>query len=205
MISIVILSTILPSYCQSEKPFTKGHLLTGGSFSLSFARVKDFKPGINPLPDVTYSTKRNSIESGLSLGYFLYDQFVFGLRCEFLSSKEITTSSLQQGTEWEVSNSDILIGPVIRYYTNTGIFLEGSASISFLKEFFNGSDAKWTNYSWSTGIGYSILINQSIAIEPVIKYRFLNTEVQEIDKHEKSGEISISICFQIYLNTKRME
>jgi len=191
------------SFGQIEKPFTKGNMLTGGSLAFSFGSMKDFKPGIDPLPGVTYSTKSKAMESNLSLGYFVLNQFALGLKCEILLSREITTSSLTSETEWDITNKDFLIGPIMRFYTKPGIFVEGSAGLRILKNISDDDVLKWIKYSWSTGIGYSILINKSIAIEPIISYRFLNTDIPEINENEKLGELNMSIGFQIYLNVMK--
>jgi len=199
LICLIISCFVQASYGQIEKPFNKGNMLTGGSLALSFGSIKNFIPGIDPFPDVTYSTKSRSIESNLSLGYFVFNQFVLGLKGEILLSREITNSSLTSEAEWDIRNKDFLIGPVMRYYTKPGIFVEGTAGFEIFKH-ITDDELKWIKYSLSTGIGYSILINESVAIEPIIKYRFVNTDIPEIDENEKLGEINISVGIQIYLN-----
>jgi len=200
LVSLMIGCFIQASFGQIEKPFTKGNILSGGSLAMSFGSIKDFKPGIDPLPSVTYSTKSKAIESNLSLGYFIINQFALGLKYEILLSREITTSSLTSETEWDITNKDFLIGPVMRYYTKPGIFIEGAAGFRILKYITDDDELKWIKYSMCTGIGYSILINNSVAIEPIISYRFLNTDIPEIEENEKLGELNISVGFQIYLN-----
>jgi len=200
VIILIVSCFIQVSFGQIEKPFNKGNMLTGGSLALSFDNIKNFKPGINPLPDVTYSTKSTAMESNLSFGYFILNQFAIGLNSEVLLSREVTTCDLFSDIGWDAINTDFLIGPIMRFYTKPGIFIEGSADFNILKSISNNDELKWIKYSVSTGIGYSILVNKSIAIEPVIKYRFVNTDIPEIDENEKLGEFNVSVGLQIYLN-----
>src|SRR4030042_5443178 len=147
-IGLLIPSTIHTTFGQSEKSFTKGNILSGGSFAISLGSIKDFKPGISPLPDVIYSSKSKVLESNLSFGYFLVNQFAVGLKNEILLSRETTRSSLTSETEWDITKKDFLIGPVIRFYTKPGIFAEGYAGIRFLKSISNDDVIKWIKYSW---------------------------------------------------------
>ncbi len=202
----LLLSWIIkPTLGQDEKPFTRGCLLIGGSLSLDFDNTDKFLPGISPLPNVTYYTKRDAIETNLTLGYFLFNNLSMGLKNGIIFSKETTTNSLTTIAEPSISERNVSIGPFIRYYTKSGIFFESSAGLGFLKN-LSGNDAiKWDTYSWSAGIGYSIFINKSIAIEPMINYQFLYTNLSELKENEKTRGLNILIGFQIYLNTIKNE
>jgi len=199
IVSLLMGSIFQTSLGQIERPITKGNILTGGSLSINIDKNKN--KDINP--DVTYITDIKTFEADFILGYFLINHLAFGLKTDFYFSENKTTNSLNSST-WDYINNDFLIGPVIRYYTKPGIFLEGYTAIGFHHRDIKDDPVKWRNYSWSAGIGYSVFLTQSIAIEPVIKYRLLHKNAYKIEEGEEILKgLDFSIGFIIYLSLKK--
>ena len=124
-----------------------------------------------------------------------FESNIYRIFCCFDEGKLVTTS------EPSISERNISFGPFLRYYTKPGIFFEGSAGFGFLKTSQGSDEVKWTNYSWSAGFGYSIFLNKSIALEPIINYRFLHTKLTDLGEDEKTNGLNFFIGFQIYLKT----
>lgn len=199
------MSTILQTtFGQIEKPFKKGYILTGGSFSISYERENDLKRGVSPYPDVTYTTNTKSIESDLFIGYFLINHLTLGLKTELFFSNYKTTYSLGSSILWDNTETDLLIGPFVRYYTKTGLFFEGYAGIGSLKYVISNDKSNWRVYSWSTGVGYSLFLSKAVAIEPEIKFSQLSKNQSKIEAGEEilNSKLSFSVGFQIYINMK---
>jgi hypothetical protein len=198
-VGLLICWIIQPSTAQDEKPFKKGHIITGGSFSLDLKKKDSFLTGSSPLPDVTYHTNINAIDANLMLGYFILNNLAVGLKNELIFSKERTTGGLTSIAEATTTVRTVSVGPFLRYYTKPRIFFESSAGIGFLKTSTGSGDIKWRDYYWSAGFGYSIYINKVIAIEPMVNYQFLHTKLSVLEEDEKTRGLNFLIGFQIYL------
>jgi hypothetical protein len=102
-------------------------------------------------------------------------------------------------------NNNISFGPLIRYYTKPGIFLEGSAAIQFVKSVNFNTSNSWKNNSVTGGIGYSLFIAKSIALEPEIKYTHTNwPKYQPVEGSKETIDgLILSLGCQIYLCFKK--
>jgi hypothetical protein len=183
---------------QIEKPIKKGTILLGGSFSINFEKEETKYLATVSRPARTSKTDIKTFETDAYFGYFLSDQVTFGLKTDiiFEQYKYPRTSYIEK----EVNNF-FYAGPFLRYYTKFGLFAEGSASIAISKIGWTEFPDKSTGYELATGIGYSIFLTNSVAIEPMIKYRYQNDfKPNEQGVKHTHQEIWFSLGFQIYLN-----
>jgi hypothetical protein len=197
LILLLILSSSDLISGQTGKPFSKTNLIIGGSISYYGEKVKGIgSSSIYPFPAFTKDIKE--FETDLYFGYFIINHLALGLKTDILilRQKEVVNFN---GSSSKDDHDAIYIGPFMRYATNPGFFFEVSYSLGKekTKTYYEYS---WTNYSISTGIGYSIFVSKSVAIEPQVKYKYLyRPETDIVSFDEISNEFSFTIGFQIYL------
>jgi hypothetical protein len=176
-------------------------MLTGGSFSFNIEKTKDYEPIIGTYPRQINITDIKALETDLYFGYFIINNIALGFKTDILIFSRKYSFNLSTGSSKYVYH-DLSFGPFIRYSTNSGLFFEGSYTIGLLKDKIQDDITTWKNYSFSTGIGYSLFVSKSIAIEPEIKYKYLHRPPYEIEEdNEITSGLDFSIGFQIYLNT----
>jgi len=186
---------------QSDKPFLKGKFLVGGSISLGYNKDIRYTPGMYPTPDQSATTRTFKFGTDLNAAYFFVNHFATGLKTEVQLSKYKTVYLVNGMNPSSISGSDNIfsIGPVIRYYSNPGIFMELYYGV------YN-STKKWADYDdkekyslWSTSIGYSYFLLNNVAIEPQIKYSTLHRKWSWNEDKDTLHEIEFLIGLQIYL------
>jgi hypothetical protein len=111
-------------------------------------------------------------------GYFLDHDFALGL---VLSIEHESLSTTTEQREETFRRTRMLLGPFTRYYLDNGIFGEASVQVGLL----NFSSGQKSNLLESgLGIGYSHFINEKVALEPMLSFRF--------SKEWKSGQANTS-------------
>lgn len=147
----------------------------------------------NPITS-TIGNQEHLIQLNPVIGYFVFDHLAAGLSFEYLYDyirydNNVTIKSVQ---------SDYAIAPFVRYYFKFGLFLHAefgfgmtnldidANSIPTTTGYLNYSSE--TNYKilgFSGGIGYSVHLNNSLAIEPSIRY--LNLRNNEKNDNQKDS------------------
>jgi hypothetical protein len=183
-------------YGQLEKPFVKGALLAGGSFSVYFERESDYGTGPG-LADI-YFTNKKSIETSFIVGYFILRHFSLGIKNELIFYHYKLNSELNPSILLDRKNRDLIIGPFLRYYLNPGLFFEGYGGMGFEKVTSNNSLTRTKIYAFSTSIGYSILLNKNVALEPMVNYNFTRQKPGGFYEKISYSKISLSLGLQIY-------
>jgi long-subunit fatty acid transport protein len=169
---------------------------------MNYEKNKDINPEVGA---GIANTKIASLETDFTLSYFISDHFTLGLSTNILISQWNITYELSMA-KFKYIRNDFLIGPVLRYYTNSGLFLECSTGFGFLHYESPDSPVKWKNYACCTGIGYSHFLTKSIALEPIIKYQHFSKKAVQIEEgKEKTNGIEFSIGFQIFLNSIKIK
>jgi hypothetical protein len=199
----LILSFFISSFGQNEISIQKGRLTIGGS--LSFERNNDDRIAPEIDPRVTISTKTTSFTTDINFNYFITNYFTIGLVSDVLISTSKSKNSLSMATTETIRN-DIQLGPTIRFYIKSGFFITGSTGIGSLHYDLKESPVKWRNYFFSSGIGYTAFINRSIAIEPIISYKYFNSKATRIavGKGITNG-IVFSTGFQLFFDLKNLK
>ncbi len=91
-----------------------------------------------------------------NIGYFIMDNLGVGLRLGF------GTSSFG-----DISETQFRIGPFARYYVWQGLFPQ--VGFNYLSYKFEDEDAE-TSTNIDIAVGYSLFLNNSIALEPALFY-----------------------------------
>jgi len=200
VIFIMLWISSLMTNGQSEKPYFKGNILVGGSISLGYNKDNIFSPGTYPTPDQTTTTRTFNFGTDINAAYFFVNHFAAGLKTEVQLSKYNTTYEYLSTSE-DIKGSDNFFscGPVVRYYTNPGLFTEIYYGIYNRKSIWNNNNWKEKYSLWSTSIGYCYFLLNNVAIEPQIKYSTLYRKWSEISDKETQHKIEFLIGLQIYL------
>lgn len=197
MLSGLIAFTYMNVLGQIEKPVTKGHLLIGGDFTFSIDNYEDEQFG------QTQKKDQYRFYLDLSVGYFVFDQCAFGLKVGFVRYRE----KIYEPDLVEIGiNNQIQLKPFLRYYMPFGMFAEADIGYRFgtsgyIKNEDLTTDSK--TFTWSTGLGYNLLITKNVAIEPKILYQRSTRNVGGDLLEINTGGFHLLIGFQIYLDTKR--
>jgi len=148
---------------QITSPVKKSTFLLGGSVFINYEN-EIFRD-----PEMTFYNKNFTIGTDAYCGYFISNHISTGLLTDFSINSSKVSNTLNDSEFTEISNT-YSFGPFLRYYTNPGIFFEGSFELGFRHLGSDGNQTKINSYSLNAGAGYSLFINSSIALEPQIKY-----------------------------------
>lgn len=178
---------------QITSPVKKSTFLLGGSI------ITNYENETIKFPDGTFYNKNFTIGTDAYCGYFISNQISIGLLTDFSIKSSKYSNTLNDNKSTEISNN-YYFGPFLRFYTKPGIFFEEVFALGFGQIGFNDNPEKTQNYSFSTGIGYSLFITNSIALEPLIKYKYEKTywDSEDVIEAINSG-IYFSIGLQFYL------
>jgi hypothetical protein len=210
MKKIILTSLVMILFCkilfgQDEKPITKGNFIIGGSFSFNTEKDKIYhaiQPGTTRQIEITDS---KTVETDFYFSYLIIDHLAIGLKTNirFLNTNQYTNLD---PTGYKTRYDNLSVGPLIRYYTKQGIFFEASAEFGFVKDVYSNLSEKWKNNSFSGGVGYSLFLTKSVAIEPEIKYTHTNwPQYLGIEDKETIDGLNFSIGCQIYLSFKKQD
>ncbi len=176
---------------QIEKPFSKGHMLIGGSFD--FYSKRD----VFALEGADQTNK--GFEIDVYAGYFLINQLAVGLKTGWGYNKNTWINNTP------AFEKTLIIESFLRYYLPFGLFGEVSAGFGKSKLKHNSILYKNSNlFKWNIGIGYSLIITKNITIEPSLNYKFLKVDgLNRFQDIEKTKGLNLRIGIQIYFNLNK--
>lgn len=182
----VVLST--PLVAQ----FSKGTIMIGGSVSGSF---NTFKQKNGSTTNTLYTD--NSLTFSPRGGYFLMKNFVAGLEVDVTTE---TMAYKQSSDRYNYTN--LGIGPFARYYFHN-VFAHGEvqAGRSTYQDVGVHGPLETTHSSfWVLGIGYALLLNKHLALEPLVSYGSAMSKYSNTSYNTPG--INFQIGLQAYLNRK---
>lgn len=164
--SFILMLGLFASVC-SYAQFEQGTLMIGGSAGLEFTKDKNKNGGTT-----VERSKTTNFFLEPQVGYFVIDRLAIGGGLGLgLSSTKYTD---EYGGD-KVNSTRIAVEPFARYYLPQNIFFQGKfmvGSVSY-KEKNDGRTEK-DSYSltgFALSAGYSILLNDNVAIEPQVGYQ----------------------------------
>jgi len=170
---------------EAESQITKGSWLVGGA--ASFSSVKNES-------DVNIVDKSNKVQIRFlgSIGYFLIDKAVIGIKPGFENSKVVSGPVNLSGNIYE-------IGPFIRYYflraDNKYINVLSEISYQYGNKSGNRFSTVHSN-NISGVIGCEVFFKESVGIEFTIGY----SSLKYAESTGTSNTIIAGIAFQFHLN-----
>ncbi|MCA1757935.1 MAG: hypothetical protein LC649_10810 [Bacteroidales bacterium] len=178
--------------CQTFERFSKGTLYTGGSVSFKSEQFED----INSIR--SYHHYFNTLDSEISVGYFLLNKFSLGAKLNYYFESQIFDNRSNPDKNL---TRDLLFGPVIKYYSKYNLFAFTSFAYGISKYGYDDSLVEWRTTLWNAGIGYSLMLNKTVAVEPQIIYRVIEKKDQAfIEGTEIFKGFIFSMGFQIYFH-----
>jgi len=162
-----------------------GTVMLGGNLTGSYQKYN--KKTTNEKGDLI--TARFTTKSG----YFFWPDIAVGLN----ASLEYTSVNVDS-TLYGKRSTDLLAGPFIRYYWNSGLFAEVNlnAGIRSVK-----GEVKSDIKSGAIGLGYAFFLSEQITIEPLLSFDYRQNQVtinNVTSKDTQFGPI-LSIGVQAYL------
>ena len=193
-IVLLLIAIIISTGAFSQ--FNKGRILVGGNLGFNSTTSKT-KIGSN-----SSTTNEKSIMFSFTpqIGYFIIDNLAAGVGLNLSFSKVTPTADI-----FGEQNTSIQFQPFIRYYIKPGIFFQGTCGLGTEKDnqTYQGSSQiqKYTVFNWSAATGYSINLNNRVAIEPQFGYgsnTLKDKSNAEIRRNIDSG-LFFKIGLQVYL------
>ena len=179
--------------------FNKGRTLVGGSMSFSSYTEKSNTNGVTGTPGTT-----TNFSFSPSVGYFVIDKLAVGAGITWASQKFNPDS----GSSTQ-SASAFLFAPLVRYYVGPGFFTQGTFGFGSSKSDYKFSSTstitvKGSITSWSLGIGYAILLNDHVAIEPLVAYQSATNKYDGTgDPKDTNAGLAINIGLRAYLGDRK--
>lgn len=184
----------------------QGNLLVGGASSLSI------QTGSSTIDvDGEEADGPKSFDFGLNptFGYFVADGLAVGLMVDISNSS--TTSTTEVGDdEFETQSKagTLGVGPMVRYYIgDSGLFGQGYVTFGSISsqsdelvlnddfefEVEEGEKVSDGFLGWGIGVGYSVMLGDNIALEPMIGFGGItvNSEFESID--ENGDDVTIDV------------
>lgn len=164
----------------------KGTIIGGGAFEYRSHKDKDT------------DNKQSSLSLMPWAGYLVVDNFVAGALLSVSTSKSESASFTSTVT-------DIMFGPVARYYMDNGLFAHGQFAVGSgkFKSESSGfsSESKFSTSELKVGVGYAARITDTVLFEPIVG--FLSQGNKDKTSNVKSTENGFFLMggFTIFLHS----
>lgn len=195
MKKITILVIAMVASFGALAQFNQGRMLVGGSASLRSTTGKTKDGG----QTVTNGT-RTDFNLSPRFGYFVIDNLAVGAELGIGLSK---WNSKTNGSDYNTNT--LSFGPFVRYYLPVNVFFHGNLNFGTQRTKYENSNfdtGKYNTFGLGIGAGYAWMLNDYIAVEPMLLYGFKRgKDSASDDKYIDSG-LSLSVGFQIYLGNK---
>ncbi len=194
MKKLFLLLILTTAYSMAQCQLNKGIWLVGGSGSF-YSYNRDYQ-----IPPNSVQYKQIDASLSPSIGYFIINKFVLGLRPSFTWSKSEGVSSTGNVSGGKGNNSWLELGPFARWY-----FLQKD------KNYNIAGDASYhygiqSNFGLETGhgntfkflIGPEFYFNSSIGIELLLGYNYRKENYNDGTSNLYKGFLT-TIGFQLHL------
>lgn len=185
---IVLIAFVASMATTGYSQFIKrGTIIGGGSFE--YRSHKDTNDSNN---------KRSSFNLMPWAGYLVVDNFVAGALLAVSTSKNETLSFTSTST-------DLMFGPVARYYMDNGLFAHGQFAFGSGKNKTESSgfssESKFNKSELKIGVGYAARITDTVLFEPIVG--FLSEGSKDKSSSVKNTENGLFLMggFTIFLHS----
>jgi hypothetical protein len=174
--------------------FSQGTKMVGGSLSFSSTKEKS-----RLRSTTTDHARYHEFSLAPQFGYFIAERFALGAGLDLSLSGERSSNSRA-----EHNSTTIQFTPFVRYYLPQRIFFEGK--FGFGTYSYNGTNGNGFDYdgkqnvsSWALAAGYAIMLNESVAIEPMLGYGSTIAKDPDEERREMYPGLFFRMGFQVYL------
>lgn len=167
-----------------------GSIMLGGNLGASYQQYSHDNRVTKRKETGDLITARLNTKSG----YFFLPDLAAGLNV----SLEYTNINVDSTRYGDSRTTYLLAGPFLRYYFNSGIFLEANVNAGvYAIQGGNKSDIK----NAALGIGYAYFLNERIAIEPLLLFKYEMSRVDNADYNTVDQHFGpeLQIGLQAYL------
>ncbi len=191
---IIVFALSMSAYAQIDKDIW----LVGGSGSF-FSYNEDYST-----PTFNQTAKYTSIDIAASIGYFIFDKFVVGLRPNFSSYKgKVISASV--GSGGSTNSYKVSIGPYVRYYfLNAEKQFNILADISYqfgINKYLGVLSEKGKLNTLTFMGGMEIFFNSTAGMEILLGYTKKTVSIEDSPgafNNDKTG-VQVSIGFTLHL------
>jgi hypothetical protein len=190
--------------CQTGTPFSKSSLLIGGNISYNYSDVTNHFPAGLMTQEMNITIQTWNIEFAPYCGYFFTKNICIGMQLYYgTTDTKQWTKTINIDTLTCTKVYSLKPGIFIRYYTKPKIFFEISGAWGIDRNYAVEPVTNSSDRTIDGGVGYSLFISNSIAIEPLIKYRMTKISNSSTgEEHELKG-VYFNIGLQYYLKLKK--
>lgn len=167
---IAIFAFVCLAQAISAQTVGKGAWMLGGSAGFSSTKVKG-ADGSTTIINITPN-----------VGYFFANDFALGARLNFLSTSAGGNS-----------NSNFGYGPFARFYVTDPIFIQAGIDFEAATLDLNSLFAGDGSTTIHAAVGYSLFLNNSVAIEPSLYINIYNGDKDNFDSDFTRFGINIGI------------
>lgn len=179
-------------FLNANSQLTKGNWLLGGNGSL-YSGKNTFTSTVNSI-----EVEAINISINPSIGYFLSDKLVLGIRPGFTKNK---AELIPIGTGANTNENRLNFGPFARYYfLNTDKQFNLLADISYQYGLYWFTPTKGNRHTFSASAGTVVFFNSSIGLEFLIGYHSEKESRKDgISSISKQQGLQMIVGFQLYL------
>jgi len=193
------------AFGQEVQQFTKSHLILGGSVAFDYEKSVERDASLIVTHPTTYYTSQWTFAPAVYAGYFVADHLALGLKTDLRFDASRGWSSVFP-TKSKSNYTSLDLGPFIRYYIKSGLFAEAFGSIDLIHSGYESSSDRLKIFTEGAGIGYTLFLTPSVALEPEIKYMHMSRpSTDAYPVRESKNGLYISAGFQIFLNTAKSQ
>lgn len=184
---------------QSEEPLKKGKFISGGSLALDVSRSKTYAP--NLVQDMVWEdAKTFTFMPDLDFKYLITDHIAIGIITQDFISYSRFKDNLSGNIEKDIIN-DIFMGPLIRYYIKSRLYIYCFGELGYYKR---SRDIK-QKYLFGGGLGYSVFLNNSVALEPSLIFNhYHSNNIKYSNQSETKNTLTFSLGVQLFFNFKKV-
>lgn len=183
--TIVAIMLTATAFAQFTKQGT--FLIGGSSKGLSFLAEKS-KFGNGDFQD---GDKVTSFSISPQVGYFIINNLSVGAGVDFATRTE-------KFDDLKFTSSSLFFLPFVRYYFDK-FYAEGEYGFGRSK-FDSEGEVINTGTTWNIGLGYALLLNDAISLEPKIGYGSTTFKNNDFDTANKVSGLSLNLSLFVYLS-----
>lgn len=183
LLSVMLIGIFVNAHAQFIE---QGSIIANGTFSFYSTKYKES------------NDKYSSFSIMPWAGFLVMDNLAVGGMIEFSNSVQKSDS------DNKITNSSFIIGPVIRYYLDNGLFFQGDLGLGSDKNKFEfgGSSSSESTYNitqFRLGVGYAIRITETVFFDPVISYKSRKMKDKDSDNEDTESGLCLMASFTIRL------
>lgn len=190
--------------CQNESPYSKSSLLFGGNVSYNYSNATSHLPAGLMTQEINITTKTWNLQLAPYCGYFFIKNFCIGMQLNYgTTDTKQWTKTINIDTLTCTKVYSLIPAIFIRYYTKPKIFFEISGAWGIDRNYAVKPVTNSSDRTIDGGVGYSLFISNSLAVEPLIKYRITKTSNSSTGEEDELKGVYFNIGLQYYLKPKK--